>query len=172
MRYLFRDVFLTPDETGVTVQNRRLFQTLTGYDVRWTLECDRKPISAGETLLPDIAPGESVHIDLPFGTLPEGQTVVTSFLVLREKTGILEAGTVLSHGQTVFGAMKKAETPDNAPAPVIGDCNVGFRGEGLGVLLQRYKANGPGDDAFQAGYTADEPQQQRPMGRNMARGMA
>ena len=47
-------------------------------------------------------------------------------------------------------------------------------GEGLGVLLQRYKANGPGDgdDAFQAGYTADEPQQQRPMGRNMSRGMA
>lgn len=137
VRYLFRDVFLTPDETGVTVQNRRLFQTLTGYDVRWTLECDRKPISAGETLLPDIAPGESAHIDLPFGTLPEGQTVVTCFLVLREKTGILEAGTVLSHGQTVFGAMKKAETPDNAPAPVIGDCNVGFRGEGLGVLLAR-----------------------------------
>ena len=137
VRYLFRDVFLTPDETGVTVKNRRLFQTLTGYDVRWTLECDRKPISAGETLLPDIAPGESVHIDLPFGTLPEGQTVVTCFLVLREKTGILEAGTVLSHGQTVFGAMKKAETPDNAPAPVIGDCNVGFRGEGLGVLLAR-----------------------------------
>ena len=137
VRYLFRDVFLTPDETGVTVQNRRLFQTLTGYDVRWTLECDRKPISAGETLLPDIAPGESVHIDLPFGTLAEGQTVVTCFLVLREKTGILEAGTVLSHGQTVWGAMKKAETPDNAPAPVIGDCNVGFRGEGLGVLLAR-----------------------------------
>lgn len=137
VRYLFRDVFLTPDETGVTVQNRRLFQTLTGYDVRWTLECDRKPISAGETLLPDIAPGESVHIELPFGTLPEGQTVVTCFLVLREKTGILEAGTALSHGQTVFGAMRKAETPDNAPAPVIGDCNVGFRGEGLGVLLAR-----------------------------------
>ena len=137
VRYLFRDVFLTPDETGVTVKNRRLFQTLTGYDVRWTLECDRKPISAGETLLPDIAPGESAHIDLPFGTLPEGQTVVTCFLVLREKTGILEAGTVLSHGQTVWGAMKKAETPDNAPAPVIGDCNVGFRGERLGVLLAR-----------------------------------
>ena len=137
VRYLFRDVFLTPDETGVTVKNRRLFQTLTGYDVRWTLECDRKPISAGETLLPDIAPGESVHIDLSFGTLAEGQTVVTCFLVLREKTGILEAGTVLSHGQTVLGAMKKAETPDNAPAPVIGDCNVGFRGEGLGVLLAR-----------------------------------
>lgn len=33
--------------------------------------------------------------------------------------------------------MKKAETPDNAPAPVIGDCNVGFRGERLGVLLAR-----------------------------------
>ena len=26
VRYLFRDVFLTPDETGVTVQNRRLFR--------------------------------------------------------------------------------------------------------------------------------------------------
>ena len=42
------------------------------------------------------------------------------------------------------------------------------------MVLDLYKSMAPqgGDDAFQAGYTADEPQQQRPMGRNMSRGMA
>ena len=47
-------------------------------------------------------------------------------------------------------------------------------GEALKMVLDLYKSMAPqgGDDAFQAGYSADEPQQQRPMGRNMSRGMA
>jgi hypothetical protein len=46
-------------------------------------------------------------------------------------------------------------------------------GEALKMLLDLFKSMDPagGDDAFQAGYS-DEPQQQRPMGRNMSRGMA
>lgn len=129
VRYLFRDVFLTPDETGVTVQNRRLFQTLTGYDVRWTLECDRKPSVRVKRCCRTLRRANSAHIDLPFGTLPEGQTVVTCFLVLREKTGILEAGTVLSHGQTC-GRDEEGGNADNAPAPVIGDAMSGSAAKG------------------------------------------
>lgn len=137
VRHVFRDVCMQPDETGVTVINRRVFAALTGFDVRWTVECDRMPVCAGETLLPEIAPGASEHVELPFGDLPEGQVVITCFLVLREKCGILEAGTILSHGQAIFGETKKLELPDNGPAPVLGDNNVGFHGEKLGVLFER-----------------------------------
>lgn len=47
-------------------------------------------------------------------------------------------------------------------------------GEALKMVLDLYKSMEPGngDAAFQAGYSADEPEMQRPMGRNMARGMA
>ncbi len=47
-------------------------------------------------------------------------------------------------------------------------------GEALKMVLDLYKAMEPGngDAAFQAGFSADEGPNQRPMGRNMARGMA
>ena len=47
-------------------------------------------------------------------------------------------------------------------------------GEALKMVLDLYKAIEPGggDTAFKAGFTSDEPQTQRPMGRGMVRGMA
>ena len=136
--YLFRDVFLKPGKTGVTVWNRKLFAPLTGYTLRWTVECDTRPIKAGSLPLPEIAPGESRHINLSYGKLPtEGQVVLTCYLVLAEDQGILPAGTIISHGQTVYGEKVREALPDNGPRPVLGDNNVGFRGEGLGVLFER-----------------------------------
>ena len=137
VRYLFRDVFLKVGKTGVTVWNRKLFAPLTGYTLRWTVECDMKPVRAGEMLLPEIAAGESKHINLPYGKLPmEGSTVLTVFLVLAEDKGILPAGTVLSHGQMVYGEAVKAEE-STAPATIIrGDNNIGVRGNGLGALFE------------------------------------
>ncbi|MBQ8200319.1 MAG: DUF4981 domain-containing protein [Clostridia bacterium] len=140
VRYLFRDVFLRPGKTGVTVVNRKVFEPLKGYDVRWTVECDMKPVKAGEIILPEIAPGASRHINLPYGKLPtEGRVVLTCYLVLRESDGLLPAGTILSHGQTVYGETAKAEAENNGPAPVCGDNNVGFRSSRMGVLFERGK---------------------------------
>ena len=138
VRHVFRDVWLKPGKTGVTVTNRRVFAPVKGCDIRWTVERDRVPIKAGEVLLPEVAPGESLHVNLPFGKLPEeGQVVLTCFLVLREQTGILPAGTVLSQGQTIYGATAAEALPDNAGWPVVGDSNIGLRGDGLGALLDK-----------------------------------
>ena len=138
VRYLFRDVFLHPGKTGVTVWNRKLFAPLTGCTLRWTVECDTRPLKAGSLPLPEIAPGESRHINLSYGKLPtEGQVVLTCYLVLAEDQGILPAGTVLSHGQAVYGEPVREEKPDNGPRPVHGDNNIGFRGDPLGVLFER-----------------------------------
>ena len=136
--YLFRDVFLNVDKAGVTVWNRKLFAALNGYTLRWTLECDKKPVKAGEVVLPEIAAGESKHIELPYGELPvAGQVVLTCFLVLAEDKGILNAGTVLSQGQLVYGETVKAEE-ETAPATIIqSDNNIGVRGNGLGTLFER-----------------------------------
>lgn len=138
VRHVFRDVWLKPGKTGVTVTNRRVFAPVQNCDIRWTVECDRVPVKAGEVLLPEIPAGESLHVNLPYGKLPEaGQIVLTCFLVLRERSGILPAGTVLSQGQTVFGETVAEALPDNAGWPVVGDSNIGLRGEGLGALLER-----------------------------------
>ena len=140
VRYLYRDVFLKPGKTGVTVWNRKLFAPLTGYAVRWTVECDMKPVKAGEIMLPEIAPGESKHISLPYGKLPtEGQVVLTCYLVLREDTGILPAGTILSHGQTIYGEPEAPVFHNDGPRPVLSDGNVGLRSDKMGVLFERGK---------------------------------
>ena len=138
VRYLFRDVFLKVGKTGVTVWNRKLFAALKGYSLRWTVECDKKPVKAGEIILPEIEAGESKHINLPYGKLPmEGETVLTVFLVLAEDQGILPAGTVLSHGQMVYGETVQAEE-ETAPATfVYSDNNIGVRGNGLGVMFEK-----------------------------------
>ncbi len=138
VRYLYRDVFLKVGKTGVTVWNRKLFAPLTGYLLRWTVECDRKPVKAGEIILPEIAAGESRHVNLPYGKLPqEGQVVLTCFLVLGEDKGILPAGTVLSHGQTVYGEPVCTEEPAGQANISRGDVNIGVRGNGLGVMFER-----------------------------------
>ena len=138
VRYLYRDVFLKVGKTGVTVWNRKLFAPLKGYTLRWTVECDMKPVKAGEVILPEIAAGESKHINLPYGKLPlEGQVVLTVFLVLAEDKGILPAGTILSHGQTIYGELTRQEKANDGPKPKMGDNNVGMRGEKLGVLFER-----------------------------------
>ena len=140
VRHLYRDVFLKVGKTGVTVWNRKLFAPLKGYSLRWTVECDMKPIRAGEILLPEIAAGESRHINLPYGKLPaEGQVVLTVFLVLAEEKGILPAGTILSHGQAVYGTLTRPEAAASTPRPSVGDNNVGLRSDKLGVLFEKAK---------------------------------
>ena len=137
-RYLFRDVFLKVGKTGVTVWNRKLFAALKGYAIRWTVECDMKPVKAGEIILPEIAAGESKRINLPYGKLPaEGQVVLTCFLVLAENQGILPAGTILSHGQMVYGELTKAEPAAEAAKVTVCDSNIGIRGNGLGAMLEK-----------------------------------
>lgn len=140
VRYLYRDVFLKPGRTGVTVWNRKLFATLRGYNLRWTVECDMMPVKAGEIMLPEIEPGQSRHISISYGKLPtEGRVVITCYLVLSEKQGILPAGTILSHGQAVYGEVAEPVFANDGPRPVLSDNNVGLRSEKLGVLFERGK---------------------------------
>ncbi len=141
VKYLFRDVFLRPGRTGVTIVNRRLFAALDHHSLRWTVEQDMKPIRAGEIPLPAIAPGESRHIDLPYaGKLPaEGQLVLTCYLVLNEDEGLLPAGTIVTHGQAVLGETARTEQENAGPAPIRGDTNVGFRNDKMGVMFEYAK---------------------------------
>ncbi len=139
VRHLFRDVFLKVGKTGVTVWNRKLFAPLKGYALRWTVECDMKPVKAGEVLLPEIAAGESKHINLPYGKLPlEGQVVLTCFLILAENQGILPAGTILSTGQTVYGELTDARQPADPAKVIVCDNNIGVRGKALGAMFEKH----------------------------------
>ena len=78
--------------------------------------------------------------------------------------GVMADGSLTVYKETGAEA-QESESPRQQAATI---------GEALKMVLDLYKSMAPqgGDDAFQAGYSADEPEQQRPMGRNMSRGMA
>lgn len=93
-----------------------------------------------------------------------GQPATSEGQIAELCIGVMADGTLTVYKETGEEAAE-TETP-RQPAATIG--------EALKMVLDLYKSVQPGggDDAFQAGYSADEPQQQRPMGRNMARGAA
>ena len=81
------------------------------------------------------------------------------------RIGLLDDGSLTVYKDTGDDTDSASESPPQKAATI---------GEALKMVLDLYKSMAPqgGDDAFQAGYSADEPEQQRPMGRNMSRGMA
>ncbi|MBP3638051.1 MAG: beta-galactosidase [Clostridia bacterium] len=140
VRYLYQDVRLTPDATGVTVESRRLFAPLTGLTLKWSIACDGKLVRAGGLLVPNVAPGESIHLDLPYGEVPETGLLVATCQLLHKGHAILPDGEIMAVGQALLREAAPAEAPACAPAPVIGDVNVGMHTPELSVLFQKGKA--------------------------------
>lgn len=93
-----------------------------------------------------------------------GQPATSDGMMAELCIGVMQDGSLTVYKET--GAEAQEQESPRQPAATIG--------EALKMVLDLYKSMAPQgrDDAFQAGYTADEPQQQRPMGRNMSRGMA
>lgn len=92
-----------------------------------------------------------------------GQPASSEGMMAELCIGVMQDGTLTVYKETGDEGAE-TETPRQPAASI---------GEALKMVLDLYKSMQPdsGDDAFQAGYSADEPQQQRPMGRNMSRGM-
>lgn len=92
-KYLFQPAFLTPDDTGVTIQNRRLFTSLDDLHLRWTVALNGVALDAGVATLPTILPGETAHVELPL-TLPEdaGEVTLTCLLVTASDVPFLAKG--------------------------------------------------------------------------------
>lgn len=93
-----------------------------------------------------------------------GQPATSDGMLAELCIGVMQDGSLTVYKETgEEGA--ESESPRQNAASI---------GEALKMVLDLYKSMAPqgGDDAFQAGYSADEPESPRPMGRGMARGMA
>ncbi len=136
IRYLFREVDLIPDASGVTVRSRRQHAALHGMALRWSQLLGGVEACAGLLPLPDVQPGESVHIALPFRACACGEAVLTVLLETAQP-GLLPVGTVLSMGQTILGRRESAPATPLPEALIPCDVNVGMRGRGYGALIAR-----------------------------------
>lgn len=138
VRFLYQDVTLTPDETGVAIRSRRLFAPVSGQILQWSIHCNGALIRSGALALPSIAPGEAMHIGLPYGDVPATGLLVATCKLLHRGHAILADGEIMAVGQTILRqAAPQAAAPACAPAPVVGDVNVGMHTERLSTLLQK-----------------------------------
>lgn len=139
VRRLYADVVLKPDEKGVLVTNKRLFTDLSDLFLCWDIMQDGGAVSMGETELPQILPGESAYVALPYDLSSlTGEVVVTCTVALKEDKHLMLAGDELAFGQAVYH-LGDAEAPAApcAPAPVMGDSNIGVHGENIHAIFTR-----------------------------------
>ena len=140
VRYLYQDVRLTPDATGVTIHSRRLFAPLAGLTLKWSIACDGKLLRAGGLLVPTIQPGDTIHLELPYGEAPASGLLVATCQLLHKHHPILPDGEIMAVGQSILReAAALPEAPACAPAPVLGDVNVGMHTPSLSTLFQKGK---------------------------------
>jgi hypothetical protein len=90
-----------------------------------------------------------------------GQPATSEGMLAELCIGVMQDGSLTVYKET--GPEAQEQESPRQPAATIG--------EALKMVLELYKSMAPqdGDDAFQAGYSADEPQQQQPQRGGMMR---
>ncbi len=137
VRHCFADVRVTPDRSGVTVENRMVFAALENCSLEFSVTVNREPVLHLRRELPSLSPGERLRIDLPMESVPfdKGQAVLTA-LVIRTSAPheLLPRLSIAASGQAVLGAGQ--EPPKAASLPMVrGDWNLGV--PSLGVLMSK-----------------------------------
>ena len=56
VKFLFQPAEVLPDDTGVTIRNRRLFETLDDLMLAWSTELNGEVMDSGLATLPTIKP--------------------------------------------------------------------------------------------------------------------
>ncbi len=101
----------------IRITNKYEFQDLSGFELRWRLEGDGKPLEEGTLPAPDLQPGKSATVTLPI-QLPDGgesrELFLTVELALKNKTSWAPAGFVVAWEQFAVPCKAKdsaVETP-------------------------------------------------------------
>ncbi|MFE0178713.1 glycoside hydrolase family 2 TIM barrel-domain containing protein [Streptomyces sp. NPDC059002] len=88
---------------SVRVTNKHLFSSLDAYELHWTVTRDGEEIQHGTLAAPDVVPGASGNVRVPYqkpGRLtPGAEYWLNVDLVLRKKTGWAEAGHTVAAEQ-------------------------------------------------------------------------
>lgn len=87
----FRPVAFSRDKIEVT--NRHDFTSLAPYTLRWELMADGTPVGEGKCDFPELAPGESTIMTIPYGdTEGNKEYILTLRAFTKESNGMIPAG--------------------------------------------------------------------------------
>ncbi|MRN52633.1 glycoside hydrolase family 2 TIM barrel-domain containing protein [Paenibacillus monticola] len=149
VKFLYQDIKLMPDQTGVTLRNEGLFQGTDHYDLHYSLHNERGELDSG-ILEIQVAAQSEQFVALNLGGLTAaGEYWINTSLRLKERTLWADAGHEIAFGQKIFtveagiaGGIDRATTASaNLGTQVLrvvhGDVNIGVKGRDFSILFSK-----------------------------------
>ncbi|WP_410511714.1 glycoside hydrolase family 2 TIM barrel-domain containing protein [Paenibacillus sp. BR2-3] len=146
VKFLYQDIKLVPDRTGVTIRNEGLFQGTGHCYLHYSLHNEQGKLDGGILEVQAAAQTEQfVPLDLGGKAASTGEYWINTSLRLKERNLWAEAGHEVSFGQAVFsieadekrGAAAEASIECQAMKVVEGDVNIGVHGIDFSILFSK-----------------------------------
>jgi beta-galactosidase len=137
VKFLYQNIKLIPDKTGVLIKNQNLFSDTEDFYVQYELLRNGNPIFSSEAECP-VAAGKEKYFELPLPAISQGGEYALS-CSLRHKKSCLwaEQDFEQAFGQYVWTVAGESEpaAPELPLTVVHGDVNIGVYGGGFSVLF-------------------------------------
>lgn len=148
VKFLYQDIKLIPERTGVTIKNEGLFQGTDYCELHYSIHNMSGELHSG-ILEVQVEPQKEafVVLDWPEDLALAGEYWINTSLKLKEAKVWGEAGFEVAFGQTVFsGEIKGTEQPavhqevkvtGNDIKVIHGDVNIGVKGKDFSIMFSR-----------------------------------
>lgn len=137
VRFVFQNIKLNPDRKGVMITNDNLFTNTDEFILEYTLSYDGEVIYSQQKEVA-VAPESEQYVELNFPeTLAEnGEYVIHTSFLLKDKTSWAEAGYEIAFGEFIFEQGEESFViPAGHVKVVSGDYNIGVHGKDFSSLF-------------------------------------
>ncbi|MDL4843226.1 glycoside hydrolase family 2 TIM barrel-domain containing protein [Aquibacillus sp. LR5S19] len=141
VKFLYQNVKLIPDQTGVTIINNHLFTNVLAYDLEYILYVEGKELYRNKVSA-DVEPQSKERIAFYWPDdlqLDSGEYCIHTLLKLKEHNLWAEAGYEVAFGQFVYDIeLDTEEEVSKGNLKVVeGDVNIGVHGNDFTIMFSK-----------------------------------
>ncbi len=142
VKYLYQDLRLVPDEKGVKIENRRLFENTSDCEFIYTVLRNGEPVYQKQ-FNAVVEPLNSAYITVEIPEWKEaGEYVHQVSAILKEDTLWADSGFETAFGESVREIKGQQQPCGKKPLNIVyGDVNIGVSGEGFRILFSRQEGS-------------------------------
>ncbi|WP_255584915.1 glycoside hydrolase family 2 TIM barrel-domain containing protein [Virgibacillus saliphilus] len=139
VRFLYQNIKLEPDRTGVKIINDNLFTDTNQFILKYSISYEGNEIFSDEKEV-NVAPEteEYIKLDFPSDFHEKGEYVILTSFILKDKTLWADKGFEVAFGEYEFENGKQPFViPEGKVEVVTGDVNIGVHGEHFSTIFSR-----------------------------------
>lgn len=137
VKFLYQNIKLFPDQTGVRIKNEQLFEGTDAYELVCTIS-EEGVVLEEKSLTIQVDPLSEQYVPVEWATADEQKEyVIEASLRLKEKTIWAEAGHELAFGQLISQTAPKKAAPAGNVTVVEGDVTIGVHSDHFSVLFSK-----------------------------------